>query len=269
MLVRILAPSVAVEALTGGVLTALILAAAPSAGQPLTDEQSLQETQVLVTEGDMSSGLTGSIVPRDPPLRFEPIEMAPELQRRDVVLLMRHGPTDWSKLDEPGVAPTDCARQRVLSAEGREDMRRLGMLLADNGIRPGTILASEWCRNQETVSELLTGFSLVDPHYASSIEVETTRDANLLLSAQGAPNVTELRRRILGWQGDNRGPLLIVSHFTNIAELTQFDVYEGEILVIDPRLDGRVLGYVRLASAGPDIGHFSPAAIDNRSYGPQ
>ena len=86
---------------------------------------------------------------------------------------------------------------------------------------------------------------------------ETDPSLNLLLALQGAPNVTALRERILGWDGGNgSGPLLIVTHFTNIDELTEFHVYEGEILVLDPKRDGRVLGYLRLRSAGPDVGHF-------------
>jgi phosphohistidine phosphatase SixA len=214
----------------------------------------------------MSSSLSASTSSQEERLRFEPIEMLGDLMRNDIVLLMRHGPTDWSKLDAPDVAPTDCANQRMLSEDGREDMKNLGVLLADNGIRPGTILVSEWCRAQDTLSELVAGFSVVAPDYAASVEVETSSAANLLLSLQGAPHVTELRRRILGWQGDSRGPLLIVSHFTDIAELTQFDVYEGEILVIDPQREGRVLGYLRLASAGPDVGHFTTDSFDVRAY---
>jgi predicted ester cyclase len=36
-------------------------------------------------------------------------------------------------------------------------------------------------------------------------------------------------------------------------------VFEGETLVLDPDRDNLVLGYVRLRSAGPDIGHFADA----------
>ena len=43
-------------------------------------------------------------------LRFEPYQQIEEMfLRDDVVFLMRHGPTDWSYLDEKDVAPTDCA----------------------------------------------------------------------------------------------------------------------------------------------------------------
>jgi hypothetical protein len=197
-------------------------------------------------------------------LQFEPMDMLQDLFRSDVVFLMRHGPTDWSKLDIKNVAPTDCANQRLLSAEGAEDMRTLGVLMAANGLHPSLIARSEWCRGQQTVDEFLAGAAKADADYARSVQVEVDPSLDLLLSLQGAPNVTGLRARISAWDGVGKsGPLMIVTHFTNIEELTQFTVYEGEMLVIDPKRDNRVLGYVRLRSAGPDVGHFADTKPGN------
>jgi phosphohistidine phosphatase SixA len=191
-------------------------------------------------------------------LQFEPMDMLHDLFRPDVVFLMRHGPTDWSKLDITNVAPTDCANQRVLSPQGAEDMRTLGVLMVANGVRPSMIARSEWCRGHQTVDEFLAGAAKADVDYARSLPIEVDPALDLLLALQGAPNVTALRNRISSWTGVGKtGPLLIVTHFTNIEELTQFTVYEGEMLVIDPKRDNRVLGYLRLRSAGPDIGHFN------------
>lgn len=197
-------------------------------------------------------------------LQFEPMDMLQDLFRPDVVFLMRHGPTDWSKLDTKNVAPTDCANQRLLSAEGEEDMRTLGVLMTANGLRPSLIARSEWCRGEQTVDEFLAGAAKADADYAQAVPVEIDESLDLLLSLQGAPNVTALRDRISAWDGVGKsGPLLIVTHFTNIEELTQFTVFEGEMLVIDPKRKNRVLGYVRLRSAGPDVGHFGEADPGN------
>lgn len=211
-------------------------------------------------KGEMEMAVEIGDLDIDARMIFEPIQSFDEMfLRDDVVYLMRHGPTDWSNLDEKDVAPTDCANQRVMSPAGREDMRDLGSLLASNDVLPSRIVVSQWCRNQQTVEELLTGISRLDPDAAEAIPVETDGDLNLLLSLQGAPDVTDLRRRIDEWDGDPErdGPLLIVTHYTNIEELTQFRLFEGEIVVVDPDRDNRVLGYMRLASASPDIGHFS------------
>jgi phosphohistidine phosphatase SixA len=210
---------------------------------------------------------TGSVPPDDVTerLRFEPWQMLGELFRNDIVLLMRHGPTDWTTRDAADVAPDDCAAQRRMSEDGKARMRELGTLLVANGIVPGRIVTSRWCRNQETLAALAAGMKRVRTDAMAGIEVETVDDLNLLLSLQGTPNVTAMRAMIRGWQGEAGGPLLLISHFTNIAELTEFSVYEGEILMLDPRREGRVLGYLRLASARPDIGHFDPSVVPKAS----
>ncbi|MCR9089190.1 MAG: hypothetical protein NXH97_20895 [Rhodobacteraceae bacterium] len=220
-------------------------------------------SQMSAHVGSMAAGMEAEAAPAEEGgalnnLRFEPWQMVDEMFfRDDVVYLMRHGPTDWSKLDEKNVNPTDCDNQRVMIEDGINDMRRMGFVLGENGVMPGKIVVSEWCRNQQTVEALLEGYEAAEPGTAEGIPVETSADLNLLLSLQGAENVTALRDRISEWEGsDGQGPLLLVSHFTNIEELTQFTVYEGEILVIDPKRDNRVLGYVRLSSAEPDVGHF-------------
>jgi len=198
-------------------------------------------------------------------LRFEPWQMLDDLFRDDIVLLMRHGPTDWSKRDIANVAPTDCANQRIMTSYGMARMRELGTLLAANDVRPGKIVVSEWCRNRQTLDNMMIGFDRIDPEYADSVDVEIDPGANLLLSLQGARDVEPLRERISAWEGSESGPLLIISHFTNIDEVTNFNVYEGEVLVIDPKRDNRVLGYLRLRSAEPDVGHFNDDTIPQDS----
>ncbi|MEM9811593.1 MAG: histidine phosphatase family protein [Pseudomonadota bacterium] len=192
-------------------------------------------------------------------VRFEPWQMADDLLNRDdIVFLMRHGPTDWSKRDIVDVSPTDCDNQRIMTDTGKQDMENFGILLAANDVRPGKIVVSEWCRNQQTLSAFLDGMRLVNPDYVEDLSIETSADLNLLLSLQGAPTVTAMREMISTWTGEGHdGPLLLISHFTNIDELTEFHVYEGELLVLDPKRENRVLGYVRLKSASPDVGHFS------------
>ena len=230
-------------------------------GTPLRAEGKPNPAIVTVSPhvGEMSTDLPPNAAGRDT-LRFEPIDMIDDLFRSDIVLLMRHGPTDWSKLDIQDVAPTDCANQRVLSPQGQTDMVNLGILLAGNGIRPSHIAVSEWCRGQQTLGALQSGFAMIAPDYAKIVTIETDPDLDLLLATQGAPTVTNLRKRIAAWSdADASGPLLIISHFTNIDELTEFHVYEGEILVLDPKRNNRILGYLRLKSAGPDVGHFGPA----------
>jgi len=217
--------------------------------------------QISTHIGEMSTTLSSDNFD-DESIMFEPFQMAEEMfTRDDLVFLMRHGPTDWSIRDEGNVAPTDCNNQRVMTDEGRGQMARLAQVLGANNVWPSEIVVSEWCRNQQTFRSMIEGWSRVDPERAIDIPVEVDGEVNLLLSLQGAADVAELRERITNWDGnpDRKGPLLIISHYTNIEELTQFRIFEGEALVIDPKRDNRVVGYFRLQSAGPDEGHFGDA----------
>ena len=230
--------------------------------------------QVTTHIGEMTSTLSSDDAYSDDRIGFEPFQLYEDMfDRDDVVFLMRHGPTDWSKRDEYNVAPDDCENQRVMTEEGKGRMTRLGEILANNDIFPSQIVVSEWCRNHETHQAFMEGIAKIDPERAADLPFEVDPNVNLLLSLQGAPSVQDLKERITNWDGnpDRSGPLLIISHYTNIEELTQFRVFEGEALVIDPKRDNRVIGYFRLASAGPDEGHFadtleSPLLEDNEVY---
>ncbi len=244
----------------------LVLAYAVTSGSALaqdTGEGGIEQVSQHIGEMSMQMDVPGRAtearsVPRDT-LRFEPLQMLDDLFRDDIVLLMRHGPTDWSKRDAVGVATTDCDNQRIMTEEGRERMRDMGILLAGNGLMPSQIVVSEWCRNQQTLASLLEGMALIEPDAAETMPIETDPGVNLLLSLQGAPDATRLATLVSSWDGHagRDGPLLIISHYTNIEEMTQFRVFEGETLVLDPDRDNLVLGYVRLRSAAPDVGHFA------------
>lgn len=252
-----------------GFVSALILAAPlPLAAQDVQAPEG-RISRLSVHTGEMSVDMPSSMasmlperldfddVRRRETLRFEPYEMLQEMFRSDLVFVMRHGPTDWSVGDAFDVAPTDCANQRVLSPEGTDRMKDLGVLLAGNGLRPARILVSEWCRGQETLKALLSGMADVDAEYAAGIEVETEPALDLLLSLQGAPDTERMEEIVADWDGgDGSGPLLLITHFTNIDEMTNFAVFEGEMLMVDPKRDSRVLGYLRLRSAAADVGHF-------------
>jgi hypothetical protein len=199
-------------------------------------------------------------------LRFEPITMLGDLYRKDIVLLMRHGPTDWSQTDARGVDPKGCKRQRTMTPEGQEAMRQLGMHLAVSEILPTEIRVSPWCRNAETFDALMEGILRIDPGYDRSVDVTEDYGLGLLLSLGGAPTVAPIKEAIYDWKKQGpTGPLLLITHYTNIEELTEFRVYEGEILVLDPALDNRVLGYLRMDTAKPDAIHFDVPDIERKS----
>lgn len=244
---------------------ALALAAGPAAAQ--------QQPAFPAFEGKIEpvSGFTGQMsmtMPGETPedmaveevIRFEPWQMLDDMFRDDIVLLMRSGPSDWSVPDAPDAANVECDAQRLLSEEGQEGMRQFGMLLVVNGLAPGEILVSERCRAQQTYLALETGLLAADMNAMDGISVDTRAELGPLFAGG---EVEALREDILTWDGgDGDGPLLIVTHFDAIEALTRFRTYEGEILIVDPAREGRVLGYLRLASAVPDALRFPEDVVD-------
>ena len=77
-------------------------------------------------------------------------EAARRLARRPHVLLMRHAITEPGVGDPPGYRLDDCASQRNLSAEGREQSRRIGAALRAAGVALGEVRSSAWCRCRDT-----------------------------------------------------------------------------------------------------------------------
>lgn len=247
----------------GMVFAMLIAGSVHAQGLGQGEMELMNEGHAGVVYPDAGSDLSGELKGS---LRFEPITMLGDLYRKDIVLLMRHGPTDWSQIDLRGVDPKDCAHQRMLTPEGREAMQQLGMHLAVSEILPVGIRVSPWCRNADTFDALLDGIGHVNPNYLQSVLVEEDPGLGLLLSLGGAASVLPITEAIDDWQARGpTGPLLLITHYTNIEELTDFKVYEGEILVLDPALDNRVLGYLRMDSAKPDAIHFDIPDIDRQT----
>jgi phosphohistidine phosphatase SixA len=88
--------------------------------------------------------------------------------------------------DPPGARPDDCATQRNLDAQGRDEARRLGEAFRSRTIPVGDVRSSRWCRCLETARiafgrvepwPMLNGF-LNDP----SQEVPRTAEVRALAS---------------------------------------------------------------------------------------
>lgn len=149
-----------------------------------------------------------------------------------------HAETVWQALKTPGhvalirhaSAPgtgdpdnfqlTDCATQRNLSAEGRDQARRMGDLFRAAGIAAAEVYTSQWCRCRET-AELLDLGSVTDlPAVNSffrrpSLRTRRTQDTRAWLATQT-------------WDE----PVVIVTHFVNIRALTGIAPGSGEIVVV-------------------------------------
>lgn len=146
------------------------------------------------------------------------------------VLLMRHGSTVGR--DHERVDPTDCATQRNLADNGRDEARELGRLLRERGVRISKVMSSQYCRTQET-AKLVSGTSIEEWPGLNEQHMHVTLLERLIGNFQkDEARLRPVRDLIADWRGN--GTLLLVSHAPNIAGLTFEDMKPAEGLVLRP-----------------------------------
>jgi broad specificity phosphatase PhoE len=156
------------------------------------------------------------------------------------VALIRHASTEPGLGDPPGYRLDACATQRNLSAQGREEARRLGERLRKEGVAVEKVYTSPWCRCRDTAT---LAFGKADEWEAlSSFFDDRARESGL----------TERVKNRIGTYSTRKpaGTVVMVTHHVNIAALTGQAVGTGEIVVVRP--DGccglKLVGRIRVDS---------------------
>ncbi|RZU98731.1 histidine phosphatase family protein [Spiribacter vilamensis] len=143
------------------------------------------------------------------------------------VLLLRHAIAPGFG-DPTGFELDDCATQRNLSAEGREQARAIGERLRAEGLGDAAVYTSEWCRGRETAEEMALTEPQPHPGLNSFFQNREKRDEI----------VAELRD-LLGALA-NGPPAVLVTHGVSIRAVTGQGVRSGEGVVVRPEADGSV-----------------------------
>lgn len=78
-------------------------------------------------------------------------------EKTGYVVLLRHAQTVPGTGDRPGFKLDDCATQRNLSEEGREQARQIGKAFRDRRIPINRVLSSQYCRCLDTARLLNLG----------------------------------------------------------------------------------------------------------------
>ena len=149
------------------------------------------------------------------------------------VIMVRHG--DAPGRGEPADFDlNDCSTQRNLSDKGRNEARDLGNAIKARGINVTTVLASRWCRTQETAR--LLGLAPVERSSVfDNLDMNKYRAA-ILMDGE--------RELITSWRGP--GVMLVVTHSSNIKLLTGMNVEQGTMIVAptveSPSGQGRLVG---------------------------
>ena len=126
----------------------------------------------------------------------------------------------------------NCATQRNLDQEGRQQAKQIGEKLRDRKVEFAEIYSSEWCRCRETAKLLDMG--KVTPLRAlnSFYEHHFSRDELLPLLEEMLFDVES---------GDV--PILMVTHFVTITAVTGRSVNSGDLVVYDPATEESFLFY--------------------------
>jgi phosphohistidine phosphatase SixA len=171
-----------------------------------------------------------------PALAQPSAELIDQLRAGGYVLYLRHTSTDFTQNDSRMTSYEDCASQRNLTDQGRDEARAIGEHMKRLKIPIGEVLASPLCRTMETAR---LAFGKAKP--TNDVRGGPARTDD---SARYAPLKRLLSSKIP--QGQN----LVISSHGNPFHAVAGPPYlaEGEIAVVRPEGDARfsVVARVRL-----------------------
>lgn len=122
--------------------------------------------------------------------------------------------------DPANFSVDDCATQRNLNAQGREEADRWGSYLREQGLGSATVHTSRWCRAVDTAE----GFKL------GKVQRLPELDSFFQDRSQAEEQMRALRRFIAELPASE--PVIMVSHQVNITALTGEFPASGEALVL-------------------------------------
>lgn len=130
--------------------------------------------------------------------------------------------------DPAGFEIGNCAMQRNLSDEGRDQAKSIGAAFRENGIEQADVLTSQWCRCAETARLLDIG------------DVQEFEPLNSFFQDRSLTEPqTEALRDFLQ-QRTSTEPLVLVTHQVNITALTGVFPRSGEIVFFTIDVNGSV-----------------------------
>lgn len=144
------------------------------------------------------------------------------LRQGGLILYFRHTSTDFGQNDDQMTGYEDCAKQRNLTDQGREEARRIGAEIKRLSLPIGDVLASPFCRTMET-ARLIFGRAQ-----------ETAAVRGGPARPESPDRYAELRK-LLSTPPSAGKDLVIVSHGNPFRAVTDAPyLAEGEAAVIRP-----------------------------------
>ena len=139
--------------------------------------------------------------------------------------LMRHAVAPGTG-DPANFTIGQCATQRNLSGEGRDQARKIGERFRENKIDSARVFSSQWCRCLETAQLLDLG----------PVEELPALNSFFRRFERQASQTGALKQWLL--QQDLSRPLVLVTHQVNITALTGIYPASGELVIVRRTREG-------------------------------
>lgn len=172
-----------------------------------------------------------------PPNVLDSHKLLEALRGGGYVIYFRHGISDLSTNDTDREKLENCATQRLLSREGRSQMRDIGVAIKALGIRVSSVRSSPYCRSIDTA---MLAFGRVEPtddlvNTVIADEETATRKAQALKKMLSTPPAA----------GTNA---VLSGHSGNLQEATGiWPKPEGVAIVFKPEKSGKFSYVARIA----------------------
>jgi phosphohistidine phosphatase SixA len=156
-----------------------------------------------------------------------------QLQQGGYVIVFRHGATNRDQADTDPLNHDNLAKQRLLSASGREVARQVGESFRKLGIQLGTVYTSKFNRAVET-GRLVSGGDVL-----ATLDVT---EGGLVVTPMENDRRAEAFRNLVATLPPPGKNILIVSHKPNILDAfgkDWFEVKEGEASIFRPDGSGK------------------------------
>lgn len=150
------------------------------------------------------------------------------LKRGGNVIFFRHAATDHSQTDLDTANPDNCAAQRGLTDQGRQQAKSIGENFRRLEIPVGEVLSSRYCRCTET-AELAFG---------KAVRTDDLTSIQNLSTFQAAQHARDLRQR-LSTPPEAGTNTVLVSHKELFKKASGIVVEEGEAAVLAPDGQGQ------------------------------
>jgi broad specificity phosphatase PhoE len=154
-------------------------------------------------------------------------ELWSKLRSGEHVALLRHARAPGTG-DPEAFALRDCATQRNLSEDGRQQAKRIGERLRDNGVGGARVYSSQWCRCLDTARLLGLG----------AVEELAALNSFYQRWDRRAAQTRELTEWLMGREPN--APTVLVTHQVNISAIADVYPAEGALAIVRVSPDGTV-----------------------------